>query len=478
MVFAELHRSGGQLRLRTPSKYTALFSLMLRASDLAVLVLTGVIAYWFRFGTFEIPLDYQRNIAAGTLFALLVFNTSSLYQSWRGSTLSAESFRAAKLWTLAFAAALLFAVGLKLVGEVSRLWWGVWYAGTLVGLVGVRVLCRSTAALARQQGLDLRTAVVVGATGEANRIVDTLRQERWTGIRVNGWFSTAVDTGRIDNTAHLGGMEALGSYVETHGINQVWIALPLSAQSEIDAVLDVLKHSTADIKLVPDLFGLRLLNHTIGQIAGLPVIHLRDSPLDGYGHLVKAVEDKILASLILLLILPLLVVIALGVKVSSPGPVLFRQKRHGRDGKVIEVWKFRSMRVHQEAEGKVTQARRHDSRITPFGAFLRRTSLDELPQFWNVLQGTMSIVGPRPHAIAHNHEYKEMVQDYMQRHRVKPGITGWAQVNGLRGETDTIDKMAKRVEYDLYYMQNWSLLLDLKIVLMTVIRGFIGKNAY
>ncbi|QOY64066.1 undecaprenyl-phosphate glucose phosphotransferase [Lysobacter sp. H21R4] len=451
---------------------------MLRASDLGVLVLTGMIAYWLRFETLDIPLDYQRNIAAGTLFAVLVFNTSSLYQSWRGSTLSAEYFRAAGLWTVAFAAGLLFAVGLKLAGDVSRVWWGAWYAGALVGLGGVRLLCRSSAALVRQQGLDLRTAVVVGATAEASRIVETLKRERWAGIRVQGWFSTPVDNGRIDSIPRLGDMTTLAAYVEERRINQVWIALPLSAQSQIDTALAALRHSTADIKLVPDLFGLRLLNHSIGQIAGLPVIHLRDSPLDGYGHLVKAIEDKVLASLILVLIAPLLVLIAIGVKLSSPGPVLFRQKRHGRDGKVIKVWKFRSMRVHQEAEGKVTQARKQDTRITPFGAFLRRTSLDELPQFWNVLQGTMSIVGPRPHAIAHNHEYKEVVQDYMQRHRIKPGITGWAQVNGLRGETDTVEKMAARVEYDLYYVQNWSLWFDLRIILITAIKGFFDKHAY
>jgi exopolysaccharide biosynthesis polyprenyl glycosylphosphotransferase len=174
----------------------------------------------------------------------------------------------------------------------------------------------------------------------------------------------------------------------------------------------------------------------------------------------------------------LLAVLAIGVKLSSPGPILFRQRRHGRDGKVIEVWKFRSMKVHQEEEGQVTQARKRDSRITPFGAFLRRTSLDELPQFFNVLQGTMSIVGPRPHAIAHNNQFKDIVQDYMQRHRMKPGITGWAQINGFRGETDTLDKMVRRVELDLSYMQNWSLGRDLKIIALTTIKGFIGKNAY
>ena len=200
--------------------------------------------------------------------------------------------------------------------------------------------------------------------------------------------------------------------------------------------------------------------------------------MEGVNRFIKAAEDRILATLILVAISPLMLFIALGVKLSSPGPVLFKQKRHGWDGKPIKVYKFRTMRVHEEEEGKITQARRSDPRVTPFGAFLRRTSLDELPQFFNVLQGRMSIVGPRPHAVEHNEFYKEQVEAYMQRHRVKPGITGWAQINGWRGETDTLEKMRKRVEYDLYYIENWSLWFDLKIIFLTLFKGFVNKNAY
>jgi len=186
----------------------------------------------------------------------------------------------------------------------------------------------------------------------------------------------------------------------------------------------------------------------------------------------------LLALLILLLISPLMLLIALGVKLTSPGPVLFKQKRLGWDGQPFKVYKFRSMVVHREEGGLLTQASMGDVRVTPFGAFLRRTSLDELPQFFNVLRGTMSIVGPRPHAIEHNEQYKELVDDYMRRHKVKPGITGWAQINGWRGETDTLEKMRKRVEYDLYYIENWSLWFDLRIILLTVFKGFVNKNAY
>lgn len=208
------------------------------------------------------------------------------------------------------------------------------------------------------------------------------------------------------------------------------------------------------------------------------MINLTTSPMEGVGRVIKAIEDRIIATLILILITPVLITIATLVKLTSKGPIIYKQKRHGWDGKEITIYKFRSMRVHQEDQGKVTQAQKNDSRFTPIGGFLRRSSLDELPQFINVLQGRMSIVGPRPHAIEHNEYYKEIVEDYMLRHKVKPGITGWAQVNGWRGETDTPEKMIRRVEHDLTYIDNWSLWLDLKIIVLTIFKGFINKNAY
>jgi Undecaprenyl-phosphate glucose phosphotransferase len=223
---------------------------------------------------------------------------------------------------------------------------------------------------------------------------------------------------------------------------------------------------------------LGLLNHSISNIAGVTTLTLRESPIRGLSLLVKTIEDQVLAFVILILIAPVLLAIALMIKCTSAGPILFKQKRYGIDGKLINVYKFRSMYMHQESEGTVTQAKRNDSRITPVGRFLRRSSLDELPQFFNVLQGRMSIVGPRPHAVAHNEQYKDLVAMYMQRHIVKPGITGWAQVNGLRGETDTLEKMQKRVEFDLYYIENWSIWFDFKIILMTIFKGFINKNAH
>jgi len=463
---------------RSGSKFTALFGLTLRLTDLLALVGGGVLAYRLRFGSFTLEPAYRQTLLCSVLFALIVLTSSSLYRSWRGRGLAAELTRVVSLWTMLFAAMVMYSALVQQFGEMSRGWWLTWYGLGLAAVVSVRVWVRHTAEWLRTRGVDQRTAVIVGGGANGRRIVDALNTQPWAGIHVLGWFAAPDGHTPLDQSPCLGGLDALPAFVEAHRVDQVWIVLPMRAQDQIAQVLIALRHSTADIKMVPDLFGLQLLNHSVEQVAGVPVINLRSTPMNGNAHLLKAVEDRLLASLILLLIWPLMLAIAIGVKLSSPGPVLFRQSRHGRNGKEIEVWKFRSMRLHDEHAGIVTQATRDDARITRFGAFLRRTSLDELPQFINVLQGRMSIVGPRPHAVAHNQQYMDQVADYMQRHRIKPGITGWAQVNGLRGETDTLDKMARRIELDLHYLQNWSLLLDLRIIVQTALTGFTGRNAY
>ena len=460
------------------SKYTALFGLGLRLSDIAVLWLGGFLAYWMRFGTFDMPFVYDRALISAVVLGAFVLAASPLYRSWRGRGLDSELLTLLGTFATLFVLLAVYSVALKTSADISRVWRLCWFCNALAGGIAARVFVRNVAAWTRSAGMDVRTAVVVGHSNDAVRIIDALHRNRSAGIQLLGRFQSEAIGKEVHGTPYLGDIEALAEFVEQQHVNQVWIALPVSEQHQINRILDLLAHSTADIKFVPDLFGMQLLNHSVEQVAGLPVINLRANPLNGDAYLLKAIENRVIASLILLLIMPLLAIIAIGVKLSSPGPILFRQKRHGLNGKVIEVWKFRSMRIHQEADGSVTQATRFDARVTRFGRFLRRTSLDELPQFFNVLQGTMAVVGPRPHAIAHNHQYKEVVQDYMQRHRIKPGITGWAQVNGLRGETDTLDKMKARVQYDLHYMQNWSLLFDLKIIAMTVIKGFTGRNAY
>ncbi|GHA72975.1 undecaprenyl-phosphate glucose phosphotransferase [Cognatilysobacter bugurensis] len=462
------------------SSFGALFGWSLRIGDVVAVTVAGVLAYYVRFGSLDIALEYQRHLGRGLLFAILVFTLAPLYRSWRGRGLAGELWTMLGAYSVMFGLAIIYAAALKLTSDISRLWWAWWFIGAVAFGTCTRVGVRGAAKWARVRGIDVRTAVVVGSRRDAMRVVDHLKRQPWAGIHLLGWFDTGneFDTGPVPEGAHLGSLLRLRDYVEQVPVHQVWLAMPMGAQDHICLALEQLEHSTAEVKFVPDLVGLQLLNHSVEHVAGLSVINLRGTPLTADARLLKALADRAFAALALIALAPLLALLALGVKLSSPGPVLFRQPRHGLDGKIIEVWKFRSMRVHQEHAGQVTQAKKGDSRVTPFGAFLRSTSLDELPQFINVLQGTMSVVGPRPHAVAHNHHYKAQVQHYMQRHRVKPGITGWAQVNGLRGETDTLDKMAARVEYDLFYMQNWSPFLDMKIIAMTVLKGFIGRNAY
>ncbi len=332
--------------------------------------------------------------------------------------------------------------------------------------------------LAAQPG-NRRSAVVVGAGELGVKVASAFRSRGDIGLSFLGYFDDRADQ-RVDPDAmklRLGSLRQVAAYVREHGVHEVYITLPLGSQPRIVELLEQVQGTTASVFFVPDVFGISIIQGRLRDMNGVPVVGLCETPFTGTNRLVKRIEDVVLASLILVLIAPLLLAIAIGVKLSSPGPAIFRQRRNGLDGTEIVVWKFRSMRT-QDDGAVVPQATKDDPRITPFGAFIRRTSLDELPQFFNVLQGHMSIVGPRPHAVAHNEQYRQLIKAYMVRHKVKPGITGWAQIHGHRGETDTIEKMQARVEYDLEYLRNWSLGLDLQIIARTVKLVFFDRHAY
>jgi putative colanic acid biosynthesis UDP-glucose lipid carrier transferase len=329
------------------------------------------------------------------------------------------------------------------------------------------------------QGVQ-KIAVVAGANELGRKLAGKLRENPMLGQRFVGYFDDrdARRLPALPARENLGALSALADYARAHTVDVIYIALPMASQPRILKLLEDLRDTTASIYFVPDIFVSDLIQARVDSIGGLPVVAVCESPFTGINGVVKRASDFILSLLILVLISPLMLAIALGVKLSSPGPVLFRQRRYGLDGKRIVVYKFRTMTVAEDGE-VVRQATRGDSRVTRFGAFLRRTSLDELPQFINVLQGRMSVVGPRPHAVAHNELYRKLIRGYMIRHKVKPGITGFAQVNGWRGETDTVDKMKARIEYDLQYLRNWSLLLDLQIILKTVAVVLLQReNAY
>ncbi|HEY4066688.1 MAG TPA: undecaprenyl-phosphate glucose phosphotransferase [Burkholderiaceae bacterium] len=324
-----------------------------------------------------------------------------------------------------------------------------------------------------------RTAVVIGAGQLGVKVAKAITQSAELGVDFIGYFDDRTDD-RIDaeaNPQFLGNLKSVAAYCNEHRVREIYITLPLGSQPRIVELLQDIQGTTASLFFVPDVFGISIIQGRLQDMNGVPVVGICETPFTGTNDLVKRISDIVLSSLILLLISPILLAIAIGVKLSSRGPVIFKQRRNGLDGSEIIVYKFRSMTT-QDNGSVVRQATKNDARITPFGGFLRRTSLDELPQFINVLQGRMSIVGPRPHAVAHNEQYRRLISAYMVRHKVKPGITGWAQVNGYRGETDTIDKMQARVEYDLEYLRNWSLGLDLQIIVRTIRLVLFDRHAY
>ena len=324
-----------------------------------------------------------------------------------------------------------------------------------------------------------RLAVVVGAGPLGVKVARASSGHGGSGLQLMGYFDDRDDE-RVDPDARgtrLGGLRQVAPFIREHGVHAVYITLPLGSQPRIVTLMEQLQGTTASVFFVPDVFGISIIQGRLQDMNGVPVVGLCETPFTGTNQLVKRLSDMVLASIILMFIAPVLLVLALGVRLSSPGPAIFRQRRNGLDGEEIVVYKFRSMRALDNGP-VVRQAVKGDPRITRFGAFIRRTSLDELPQFINVLQGRMSIVGPRPHAVAHNEQYRQLIKAYMVRHKVKPGITGWAQIHGHRGETETVDKMHARVEYDLEYLRNWSLGLDLQIIARTIKLVFFDRTAY
>lgn len=320
-------------------------------------------------------------------------------------------------------------------------------------------------------------AVIVGVNELSIKLAKNLQQQQ-IGETKHLTFFDDRDVSRLPESIPLaGGLDDVHQYVVNEQIKVVYIALSMTEQSRIHYLLDELRDTTVSLYYLPDVFMYDMIQSRFFTTSGIPLISLCESPFIGKKAIIKRLSDLILSSIILILISPILVLLAIAVKLSSPGPIIFKQLRYGLDGQAIEVYKFRSMTVC-ENNADIQQATRNDSRITPLGAFLRKQSLDELPQFINVFQGRMSIVGPRPHAVAHNELYRKQIKGYMIRHKVKPGITGWAQINGFRGETDTIDKMEARIEYDLNYLRHWSLSLDLLIIFKTLGVIFKDENAY
>jgi putative colanic acid biosynthesis UDP-glucose lipid carrier transferase len=354
--------------------------------------------------------------------------------------------------------------------------WG-WMAP--LSQAGAHLLLRLAAPAIRELDGGAKRALLAGMNEPGLELARRLAGDPYSDIRVVG-FVDDRERGRLaaaDEYPVLGRIQELPELVKKNHVDFVYLALPMVSQPRILALLDALRDTTASVYFVPDMFVTDLIQGRIDSVSGVPVVGVCDTPFSGMNGLIKRASDVVLAVLILILLSPLLALLALLVKLSSPGPVIFRQRRYGLDGEEIVVYKFRTMTVTEDGDS-IVQCSPGDPRLTPLGALMRRTSLDELPQLVNVLQGRMSIVGPRPHAVAHNETYRKLIKGYMQRHKVKPGVTGWAQVNGLRGETETIEKMKARIDHDLDYLRNWSLRLDLYIMVKTVLVVLKGRNAH
>lgn len=427
--------------------------------------------------------SFDKNYLILLLAEVLLFSYlaegMSLYRTWRLSAFRQMIWLLTLVLVITFAAQLIALFLLKVGATYSRVIMSAWFIGSLTLMVGWRFGQRVVRRVQLAKGIHLQKVAIVGLTPRGIQLYRQLSSERELGFECIGFFDDR-DASRMPadyvqcirgtvNDAVVRGQ--LGEF------SRLYICLPMHAESRIQHIVTQLGDTTLDVYLVPDMLTLKMMQGRLSPVGDIDTISVFESPHLGLQSYLKRTFDLLFSLAALSLLSPLLLVLAVGVKLTSRGPVLFRQDRYGLDGKKIGVLKFRSMKVLENAE-LVVQATRNDPRVTWFGSLLRRTSLDELPQFLNVLRGEMSVVGPRPHAVAHNEHYRNQVAFYMLRHKVKPGITGWAQVNGWRGETDTLDKMAKRVEYDLYYIRNWSIWFDIKIILKTIFKGFSGKDVY
>ncbi|MCQ8576361.1 undecaprenyl-phosphate glucose phosphotransferase [Klebsiella pneumoniae] len=423
--------------------------------------------------------DFEIRYLLFSLIVLVIFQMvggiTDFYRSWRGVKISAELKLILKNWFLSYVLALGI-ISLFHDFDLNIRVAAIWFIVVTIGFVLCRSLIRVGAGILRRLGYNTRRVAVVGSLPAGINLLKSFAEEPWMGFIVLGYYNSEPLTS-VSDINFCGNFDKLIIDARDGKIDRIYIAMNMQEEAKIKKIVQQLTDTTCSVLLIPDIFTFNILQARTEEINGVPVVPLFDTPLSGINMIFKRLEDIIVSTVILLLISPVLLIISVAVKFSSPGPVLFRQLRYGMDGKPIRVWKFRSMRVMENDEN-VVQATKNDIRVTKVGKFLRSTSLDELPQFFNVWCGQMSVVGPRPHAVAHNEQYRALIQGYMLRHKVKPGITGLAQINGWRGETDTLEKMEKRIEYDLLYIRGWSIRLDLKIIFLTVFKGFINKSAY
>jgi putative colanic acid biosynthesis UDP-glucose lipid carrier transferase len=442
-------------------------AIIVQAMDFCAVCTGGWLAFQIRYMGSSALADREFGesllILACAAFSTLLLG--KIERMWSGGSLPAMVGRVAIGWLTTWTLLIVLLAMTKSTEAFSRIWLFTWLLVSLTSLALGRVITFLIMARMRRAGHWLKNVVLYGDAAALKTVRDRIEQETWSGYQL---VSTVTP----------------GDYVRIAAVDakfkpdEIWISLNMSTREQLDSVMHALRHSVANIRLLPDLTMYQILNHGMSITVGIPMVDVSVSPMFGSRKVFKIILDYTVASLALVVLSPLLVAIAIAIKLTSKGPILFKQKRHGWNDNEILVYKFRSMTVHQESDGAVSQAQRNDPRVTPLGRFLRKSSLDELPQFINVLQGRMSVVGPRPHALQHNNEYMQLIPRYALRHKVKPGITGWAQICGYRGETDTLDKMEGRIKHDIYYLEHWSVWMDLKIIAMTPLAAIQNKNVY
>lgn len=425
--------------------------------------------------------QFTKDYALVTLIILVCYSfvgeSLQLYRSWRVGRFRRMLYLLIAVHALSFMSLTSVLFLFKQGASFSRVGIVGWYFVSLIALLGWRIVAKQMKAVRRERGHNLQKVAIVGGTAIGLKLYQQIQEHTDLGFDCLGFFDDRGQDRLPAGITAAGTIDDAVRLAQQGHIQKLYICLPMVAEKRIADIIHRLGDTTVDVLMVPEFLLKNLMHARVGSVGEIDTLSVFESPVYGVKDFYKRTFDVVFSVASLIAISPLMLLIALAVKLSSPGPVLFTQKRYGLDGKPINVYKFRSMRVTENGD-TIHQATKNDPRVTKLGAFLRRTSLDELPQFFNVVQGDMSVVGPRPHANAHNEEYRKKVDYYMLRHKVRPGITGWAQVNGWRGETDTLEKMEMRIKYDLDYIRHWSFFWDLKIIFLTISKGFTGKNAY
>jgi len=459
--------------------YTQQLGLLFRFLDVCLIMGTLWMGTALRGIAFHF--DYMVAGALGGLCFAIIGDSRGLYGTWRMGLLRREIEQIWMVWACTCGVLLVAGFGVKMTAVFSRITVSTWFVAVPMVLSLWRVLMRFGLRALRKRGRNTRTVVIAGAGDHGKRLARGILSRPELGITISGFFDDHVARNSVvipgSDYRVLGDLDAIADHVAKGGTDIVYLALSMRHEERMKQIASQLADSVVSVYVAPDLFVFDLFQARWSDLNGIPLVSIFESPLHGVTGWLKRAEDLVISALVLLVAAAPMLAIAAIIKLTSKGPVFFVQRRYGIDGRPIRVWKFRSMTVCEDGPD-IPQACKEDPRVTPFGRFLRRTSLDELPQFINVLQGRMSVVGPRPHAVAHNEQYRPLIQGYMRRHKVKPGITGLAQVNGWRGETDTLDKMENRVKHDLEYLRTWSLMLDLKIIAQTVFNGAWRMGAY